>query len=136
MFKRSSIAAAAARAASGSMPRATAASATMSSAGTRGTVRRNWLTYLQRVPPDVQHGPRRGGGKVHQNAAVPHQDAPAVDAVVAVQAPHQGGLAGPGRPGQRQALPPPHLQPHAVQHGDHHAALQMEGEALFDGLRP
>ena len=42
-------------------------------------------------------------------AAVPHPDVPPVQTVGAIQRAHDGGLARPGRPGQRHALASPHL---------------------------
>src|ERR1700712_2177810 len=45
-----------------------------------------------------------GGGDVHHFVAVADEDAAAVGAVVAVQAAHQGGFAGPGRAGEDEAL--------------------------------
>ena len=73
-------------------------------------------------------------GEIDHLAAMADQDVAALRAVVAVQAAHQRGLADAGRAGQHDAFAGMQFEPDAGQHRDAHAALQMQGEALRQGV--
>ena len=90
----------------------------------------------ERVAPDLPHQARIGGDEVRDGAAVAQQDAPGLRAVIAIEAAHQRGLARPGGPGERDALPGRHLEIEPPQHRQADTALQMQGEGLAEALGP
>ena len=82
------------------------------------------------VVPDGQDGARVGGGDVDHLAAMADQDAPAVGAVVAIQAAHQRRFAGARRAGQHDALAGCDRQIDAGQYRQAHAARRCRVKAL------
>ena len=84
----------------------------------------------QRLTPQADDLARLGAG----NVGVADEDAPRGSKVVAVDHPHQRGLARAGTAGQRHAFPGRDAQRGTCHHRDLGAALIVQGETLADVL--
>ena len=84
-----------------------------------------------RPPPHLQNPSRRGGHHVDRLAVVTHEDPAGLRLVVAVDRAEERALARPRRVGEDDALPRPHGEAHAAQHGQPRPALHVQHEGLL-----
>jgi hypothetical protein len=82
------------------------------------------------LTPELQQQARDGGGNIDHGAAVPHQDAAAIRAVIAVKRPQQSRFAASRGRIEHDALAGTHGEIDAVEHRQPHPALRVQRETL------
>jgi hypothetical protein len=83
---------------------------------------------------DGQNGPRIRSRQIHHLVPMTDEDMPRIGTVVRIKAAHQRRLANTGRAREYDAFASTQFEFDAGQHRDMHAALQVQGEALGEGV--